>query len=232
MKKSSGSIVLLVLATTGWGCSGVTLKDADGGASAYPVTEYEDAGAPELEDDASVPFPTEDASAPFPAEDASAPISCEDAALPFPAEDASAPFCPDPPPGHAACWASCCTAAGPVATLASVADVTSALAGSWQFCSAEWRWRSLGPSDADGVEFTSDGHAYFLVQQPGGLVRGAGFAYQWSYEVESVDGTFQVLLFLSSAGGFSSAIRYSPCPRELQFDSVSLGEAGLLVPAP
>jgi hypothetical protein len=273
MKRSTGSIAVLVMAASGWACSastgkdevpngweyadapppGVVVEDAqapietiDAGVG-YPVPPTLDAGigypVPFPTEDAGVGCPTEDSSAPFPMEDASAPYPTEDASFPFldagigfdssfPVPDAAPPICTDPPPGASACWASCCTPAGPNADLSSAAQVTSAITGAWQFCSAIDRWHVVGPSDAAGVEFTSDGLVYFLVPQAGGLVRGPGFLYQWSYQVEPVDGTFQVSLFPSDDSGFSSAIRYSPCPRELQLDALDLGEPAFLVPAP
>jgi hypothetical protein len=148
------------------------------------------------------------------------------------------------PPG---CGATCATPAGTVQPLNDYASVAAALEGRWEFCTA---WPTSVPGDALGIEFDTasviqmgpdggatleGGNAYYLVNGPSGLVRGAGFAYQVTYDFEqSTTGTIvstQVDIHPTPNSGFGGSIRYSPCPRELELDFVDPGTGpSILVP--
>lgn len=140
-------------------------------------------------------------------------------------------------PTDAGCGATCGTPAGTVQPLNDLSAVAAAMAGRWQFCG---NWPAGAPSDAVGIEFDTAsvsevgadggasaeaGNAYYLVNGPAGPERGAGFAYQLTYDFEqwiSGAGTVgtQVDVHPTPNSGFGGAIRFSPCPRELELDFV------------
>jgi hypothetical protein len=116
-----------------------------------------------------------------------------------------------------------------VEAFSSASDVATAVTGRWRFCSSIATWHSFGPPDAAGIEFAPGGTLYFLVEGPTGESRGAGFAYEWTYDVDTSDGVYQLDLHPTADSGWSSTIRYSPCPRELEFTSLGFGGPGFLV---
>ena len=86
------------------------------------------------------------------------------------------------------------------------------------------------PSDTVGIEYTADQHMYYLVDGPNGPTRGAGFAYQLTYEV--LDGG-QLDMHPVPNATFFGSLSYSPCPREIQIAPFAYNEAGSnLVPLP
>lgn len=152
--------------------------------------------------------------------------------------------------GGPSCGATCATPAGAVKPLTSVQAIYAAVEGTWQICSDMADWTAFGaPSDVIGIEFgpgssattpngwTVGGDAFYLVQGASGPVRGTGFDYQLTYSVAdetTVDGGFQFNLYkaptIFTAGG---AIRYSPCPTELQLGIfVSSGSSNTTVLVP
>jgi hypothetical protein len=211
----------------------------DSGACPFPMADSAappytyDASPPEAEDAVAPPY-TYDASPPVMA-DSAAPPYTYDASFPVmgdsgaPIDVPDADVCPAPPPGQSACWASCCTPAGAVEAFSSASDVATAVTGRWRFCSSIATWHSFGPPDAVGIEFAPGGTLYFLVDGPTGESRGAGFAYEWTYDVDTSDGVYQLDLHPTADSGWSSTIRYSPCPRELEFTSLGFGGPGFLV---
>jgi hypothetical protein len=126
-----------------------------------------------------------------------------------------------------ACAATCGTPAGPVAEL-SDAEATAAMTGQWQICSGRDIWAMLGaPSDTVGIEYTLDGHMYYLIAGANGPVRGAGFAYQLTYDVSGQ----QLDMHPAPNAGFFGFLDFSPCPREIHIASLAYNEAGsTLVP--
>ena len=133
-------------------------------------------------------------------------------------------------------------------SFASAADVYAAVAGRWLFCTGLNYWQGFGaPTDALGVEFTpgtvgdacgpnggtgcGGGNMYYLVEGPGGLTRGSGFAYQLTYDVAwEGGGDFAFNMHPSANSGSSASIRYSPCPTEIEITAISQGPNGVLVP--
>jgi hypothetical protein len=133
-----------------------------------------------------------------------------------------------------------------VQAFTSVADIYAAMAGTWQICSGDSLWRSVGaPADVIGVEYgpastaatangsTVGGNMYYLVAGPSGPVRGSGFAYQLTYDI-SPEGpsSFQLNMHAAPNSGFSGGVRYSPCPTELQLLSSVLVHFGSVWPLP
>jgi hypothetical protein len=114
-------------------------------------------------------------------------------------------------PGVAlACAATCDT---PVAQSIPLSS-NGALVGRWEICSGHDQWTKLGaPLDTIGVEYTPDGHTYYLVTGPAGPERGVGFAYQLTYDLLS---TGQLNMHPAPNAGFFGSASLSPCPRVLQ----------------
>jgi hypothetical protein len=129
-------------------------------------------------------------------------------------------------PGVAlACAATCETPAGPATTLSS----NGAMVGRWEICSSRDDWAKVGaPVDTIGVEYTPDGHMYYLIAGPAGPVRGVGFAYQLTYDVLS---TGQLNMHPAPNAGFFGTVSVSPCPRELHIAPFAYDTPGtMLVP--
>jgi hypothetical protein len=78
---------------------------------------------------------------------------------------------------------------------------------------------------------TAGGNMYYLVQQAGKLVRGAGFAYQLTYDVTPEGSSYQLNMHPAPNSGFGTSFRYSPCPRELEINGVG-GPGSVIIPAP
>jgi len=165
-----------------------------------------------------------------------------DATTPQPADADAATLGPT---ADAGCGATCATPAGAVQPLNDLPSVATAMAGRWKFCG---NWPAGAPSDAVGIEFDAvsvsevgadggasaeAGNAYYLVNGPSGPERGAGFAYQLTYDFEqwisSVGVGTQVDVHPTPSSGFGGGIRYSPCPRELELDFVDASPV-VLVP--
>jgi hypothetical protein len=120
---------------------------------------------------------------------------------------------------------SCSAPAGTVEVLTSLPDVYAALEGEWQLCPPTF---PAAPANAIGIEFgpgssaltapdgsSAGGLAYFLVQGSNGPVRGAGFAYQLTYDVSPEGGSdFQLNIHPAPNSGFGGSFRYSPSPRQ------------------
>jgi hypothetical protein len=108
-----------------------------------------------------------------------------------------------------ACAATCDTPMGSAVSISS----NDFLAGRWRICAGLDQWTKLGaPADTIGVEYTPDGHMYYLVNGPTGPVRGAGFAYQLTYDVLP---TGQLNMHPAPNAGFFGTASVSPCPRVL-----------------
>jgi hypothetical protein len=145
-----------------------------------------------------------------------------------PLAGASAPATGQPPPS---CVATCQTPAGDVAPLPTIDAVYSTFEGRWLICEGLAGWQGVGaPSDVVGVEFgpasaaptangsTGGGKMYYLVQQSGKLVRGAGGAYQLTYDVSPEGPSYQLNMHPTPNSAFGTSFRYSPCPRELELN--------------
>jgi hypothetical protein len=145
--------------------------------------------------------------------------------------------------GDAACVATCSTPAGTEANnFASPADAYAALVGRWRFCGSKGAFPGA-PSDAIGVEYDAptpgdpacltdenscgDGAMYYLVAGPNGPERGAGFAYQLTYDLY-FEGAYNIAMHPTPNSGFGSPVVYSPCPTELYF--TGYGPSTTLVP--
>jgi len=123
------------------------------------------------------------------------------------------------------CGAICGTPAGAVVDPTSLEDAYSMLEGSWLVCG---KWGGGSPSDVIGVEFgpaSTDGDGgsnlgglfYLLVLGPSGPQRGAGFAYQATYDLYPEGGSYyQLDIHPAPNSGYGGSFRYSPCPRELE----------------
>jgi hypothetical protein len=158
-----------------------------------------------------------------------------------PLAGASAPATGQPPPS---CVATCQTPAGDVAPLPTIDAVYSTFEGRWLICEGLAGWQGVGaPSDVVGVEFgpasaaptangsTGGGNMYYLVQQSGKLVRGAGGAYQLTYDVSPEGPSYQLNMHPTPNSAFGTSFRYSPCPRELELNGVG-GPSTVIIPVP
>jgi hypothetical protein len=143
--------------------------------------------------------------------------------------------------GPATCAATCGTPAGAGYLFRSTAEGATAMTGLWQFCGVNRDTFPDLPADAVGVEFGppespvnggrgGGGNLYYLVTSSAGPIRGAGIAYQLTYEVVPYDGAYQLDVHPTPDVTASSALRYSPCPREFEFGAYSSGLSTLLVP--
>jgi hypothetical protein len=154
------------------------------------------------------------------------------------------------PPADGSCHSTCCTPAGTVEPITSAQAMYDAIAGRWLFCNVAALRAALStvPADVVGVEFgpgvvadascgvvggpnCGGGNMYFLVQGPSGLARGAGFNYQWTYDVSTSSGSApQFNIHPGPNSGTVLFLRYSPCPREFQVMFYPQGES-VMVPA-
>jgi hypothetical protein len=243
MTKISLPVAIIAIGATAWGCRGtVDMGKVDGSSDGQHQNLGTDSGRSGDDMlDGTVP---EDATNPIAQNDGGSPGN-EDAEFEYDVVDQ---ICSTRPVDASACWAGCCTAAGTVASFASAADVYAAVAGRWLFCTGLNYWQGFGaPTDALGVEFTpgtvgdacgpnggigcGGGNMYYLVEGPGGLTRGAGFAYQLTYDVAwEGGGDFAFNMHPSANSGASASIRYSSCPTEIEITSTSQGPNGVLVP--
>jgi hypothetical protein len=123
------------------------------------------------------------------------------------------------------CLVGCGASAGPVQKFTSNRAASTAFVGTWRLCST---FGDLFPSDATGLEFgpvsapddagTAGGPLYVLVVGPTGPVRGAGFAYEYTYDVSGLpQESPQLSVHEASGGGNGGQFAFSACPRELQF---------------
>jgi hypothetical protein len=141
---------------------------------------------------------------------------------------------PDELPPHPtpACGASCATPAGLVVPLANLTQASAAVTGRWLFCSGQDAWAAVGaPADAVGVEY-GGGTMTYLVAGPNGPVRGTTQAHRLTYElIASGGGVTQMNMYNAAKAGFFAAIRYSPCPREVELFVGYSSNPSVLVPA-
>jgi hypothetical protein len=122
------------------------------------------------------------------------------------------------------CPATCSTPAGTLQSLNTDAGTWAALVGVWRICSGPRSLFADAPADTIGVEFAPPhtdlpydaaatlGNLYFLTWGASGPVRGGGFDYQQTYDVDR--GTVYCHPYYNS--GYSLYPAYSPCPRELK----------------
>jgi hypothetical protein len=112
----------------------------------------------------------------------------------------------------ASCVQACSAVAGMAVQFGTVDAPDTVLVGSWRICSGSL---GIGPANAIGVEFdTSGGSLYYLVAGPSGdPERGAGFAYQGTYESLFYDGA-TYLQIRTGADTVTYQPIYSPCPRQ------------------
>jgi hypothetical protein len=94
-----------------------------------------------------------------------------------------------------------------------------------------------------GVEFTPGssaptpsgstvgGNMYYLVQGPSGLVRGAGFNYQLTYDISPLGTGYQFNVHPAPNSGFWLRFKYSACPRELDTMVFYSTTDSVLIPA-
>jgi hypothetical protein len=112
----------------------------------------------------------------------------------------------------ASCVQSCSAVPGMAVQFGTVGAPDTELVGSWRICTGSL---GVGPANAIGIEFdASAGSLYYLVAGPSGdPVRGAGFAYQGTYEPTYYDGEVY-LLITTGADTVTYQPIYSPCPRQ------------------
>jgi hypothetical protein len=122
------------------------------------------------------------------------------------------------------CVVACAVPAGPVQKFTSNRAASDAFVGTWRICSS---FGTLFPSDATGLEFgpvsgaddagTAGGALYILVEAPSGPMRGAGFAYEYTYDVSGLPAESpQLSVHEASGGGNGGQFAFSACPRELE----------------
>jgi hypothetical protein len=144
---------------------------------------------------------------------------------------------------------ACAVPAGTVATLDTTEKFYAAIVGRWLICAGGPSAFSGVPANVIGVEYDAPnptptnegtilrGNMYDLVDSPDGVVRGAGFDYQGTYDVspqDPADGPpVQLDMHPAPNSGFGGPFRYSPSPRQwlLGFGSADPGGSALLVPA-
>ena len=129
--------------------------------------------------------------------------------------------------GLGTCPATCST---PAATSPSLGYTWTDLIGVWRICENATSVFEGAPADTIGVEFapphtgrTYDaglaGSLYFLTQGQSGPLRGGGFEYQQTYEIED-DGGLVLHQYYNDRRWFSAA-SYSACPRQWQLESAA-----------
>jgi hypothetical protein len=131
--------------------------------------------------------------------------------------------------GTPGCAATCATPAGNPQEFSTVEEVYAAMEGRWQTCPGAGNNFPTAPADMIGVEYgpassaptpiggTVGGNMYYLVQGLSGPCRGAGFAYQLTYDVSPEGpGVFQLNMHPTPNSGFAGFFRYSPCPRKFE----------------
>ena len=148
-----------------------------------------------------------------------------------PSTDADVPGPPPMPAPEPAPAVTCGTPPGPTVPITTTGQLYAAMTGRWQICSGRDIWKMVGaPADTAGVEYTADGHMYYLVAGAGGAVRGPGFDSQLTYDV-LVSG--QVTMHPAPNAGFFGTLRYSLSPRELLLAPFVYDASGsTLVPFP
>jgi hypothetical protein len=109
-----------------------------------------------------------------------------------------------------------------ISRIGSAAELHARLLGRWQSCDVAVRF---GPPDVSGLEFTDDGHWYFLESRTGELERGSGFGDYGTFEIIDTSlmngpGAFQVNLELNSGGTYILQWSLSESPRLLMLDSM------------
>lgn len=148
------------------------------------------------------------------------------------------------------CCATCETPAGTIEQVTSQQQAYGMIEGRWLIC-ADSGDAGLSafimagaPSDTVGLEFgpativdascgatgtvgCGGGNLYYLVNGPNGPVRGTGFAYQGTYNIDTGEDAFQLNLHDAPNEGYPTHIIYSPCPTELELEFL-----GTLVPIP
>ena len=143
------------------------------------------------------------------------------------------------------CGATCGTTAGPEPPPADLAAAAAAVEGRWRMCGS-WPGKAA-PRGVVGIEIDAamvsqvgpdggatleSGNAYYLVSGPSGPVRGTGFGYLLTYDIDmwATDSGNRAYLAVHAApgAGFAGVVRHSPCPLVLEIDVGSPG--AVLVP--
>jgi hypothetical protein len=112
-----------------------------------------------------------------------------------------------------------------------------AVAGRWLVCGGvRETFNRTAPMDAVGVDFEAlpnggSGKMYYLIAGPMGYVRGAGFAYELTYDISPLGKAFQLNIHPAPNSGFGGSPRYSACPRQLSM-FVTQGTEALLSAIP
>lgn len=140
---------------------------------------------------------------------------------------------------------ACAVPAGTLATLNTTKEFYDAIVGRWLICAGGLDAFGGEPSDVIGVEYATPtmdgeilrGNMYYLVDSPDGVVRGAGFDYQLTYDVSPQDPAqgppVQLNMHPAPNSGFGGSFKYSPSPRQWQLSGGSANPEGsaVLVPA-
>ena len=138
--------------------------------------------------------------------------------------------------------ATCSTPPGLVEPFSTIDRVYTWVTGKWLFCTGQETWQTA-PADAIGIEFTPGssaptpagstvgGNMYYLVKGPSGPVRGAGFNYQFTYDISPEDTGYQFNVHPAPNSGFWLRLKYSACPRELDTVVFYSTTDSLLIPA-
>jgi hypothetical protein len=133
--------------------------------------------------------------------------------------------------GGPTCRATCTTTLGPLEVFHSKEDANNVLAGRWQICSkTASSFPPTLPSDVIGFEaepntepfqpagWSTDGTLHYLVEGPGGPMRGPGFDYQVSYRFVMRGGVVSdVDLFRLPNAVVTNQLVFSTCPRRWNF---------------
>jgi hypothetical protein len=141
-----------------------------------------------------------------------------------PAGASQAPSTPDPRyPESAVARArvACADPPGTASTYDSVETFARLLGRSWAYCPG----KMFVDADFEGVEFTPDGHFYYLSRDPGGyLTRSTGALSGGSYGIFPFDGDLRGRLQITFANGgvLYSRTAFESGPTRMRLDQESL----------
>ncbi|HEX4447142.1 MAG TPA: hypothetical protein VH044_10415 [Polyangiaceae bacterium] len=81
----------------------------------------------------------------------------------------------------------------------------------------EFGQATLGDAGCIGSSATcGGGNLYYLVAGPAGPVRGTGFAYELTYDVQNNGSSYQMYIHPDSNSVWFASVEYSPCPTEIE----------------